>query len=303
MRFPGFFITLLLCIAPVCVRAAERQLICCGAETVFIVPLVEGGTMTGEPIWSWQAKDSPEIPDSMRGQFRTTDECKPVGDDVLVTSSSGGVALVRRNDKKCLFLASVRNAHSACLLPENRIAVAASTGGDAVQVFDRAKGGPQAKATAQLPLEGAHGVVWDADQKRLWALGTHELLRIDLRELAGTLELAIDDRWTLPTRGGHDLLSARDPRVLFVTTNSAVYQFDRQSHKFQPFTPLADHAEVKSIDEHPATGQIVYHKADTAAKTWWSDTIRFLNPEGAIVLPQRLYKVRWDRQSETADRN
>jgi hypothetical protein len=58
-------------------------------------------------------------------------------------------------------------------------------------------------------------------------------------------------------------------------------------------------ADVKSIAEHPRTGRIVFHQGDTAKKTWWSDTIRLLEPAATIQLPgERLYKIRWDSDAE-----
>ena len=60
--------------------------------------------------------------------MRTIDECKVVDNNrkMLVTSSSGGCVLIDIATKEVLFYATARNAHSAELLPEGRIAVALS---------------------------------------------------------------------------------------------------------------------------------------------------------------------------------
>jgi hypothetical protein len=294
------FGVLLLCVIGLSLTVkAEDRLICCGGPEVFILSARHERPTVEDRVWRWQAKDSPEIPASMHGQFRTTDEYKPYGDKLLITSSAGGVALLHREDKKCLFLASARNAHSACLLPNDLVAVAASTGGDELQVFRLKDSGEKATPAARMELIGAHGAVWDAKRERVWALGTHELLVVKVSEQEGKITLAVDGRWKLPTPGGHDLSPARDSRYLFVSTNSAVYRFDTKEQSFAPFTPLADAHEVKSIDEHPTTGRIAYHQADLANKTWWSDTIRFLEPAQTTKLPdERLYKIRWDVERE-----
>jgi len=49
---------------------------------------------------------------------------------------------------------------------------------------------------------------------------------------------------------------------------------------------------VKSVTQHPTTGEIVYHQG--AKETWWSNTIRFVGDRDDITVEDRLYKVRWE---------
>ena len=140
-----------------CECASADDIVCCGGDEVFIIN-------TANPLvkkWSWRAGDSPSIPDGFRAKFRSTDDCKPYeGGLILVTSSSGGVALIQRSTKMCQFLAESRNAHSACLLPADRLAVAASYGGDEMQFYDLTDDRKPAVPVQTIPLEGAHGAVW-----------------------------------------------------------------------------------------------------------------------------------------------
>lgn len=284
--------SLLLALLLAAEPAADR-LIICGGEEVFILPANTKEPTEKDRLWRWRAADSPEIPAEMRTQFRSTDECKPTGDAILITSSSGGVALIRRSDKKCLFHTSAKNAHSACLLPGKRLAVASSHGGDELLIFDMKKPGADVAPLARLPLDGAHGALWDAGRERLWSLGTKDLLLLQLKPKEAAIELAVDKRIELPTTNGHDLTFGRDPRFLFITTNTRVYRYDTRENRFEPFPEIADQPGVKSVDQHPTTGRIVYHQG--TAKTWWSDTIRFLQPAGTLQLAnERIYKVRWD---------
>lgn len=272
---------------------ASERLIVCGGSEVFIVPADAERVAEKDRVWRWRAEDSPEIPAEMHPQFRTTDECKPVGESILITASSGGVALVRRKDKKCLFFTTAKNAHSACLVPKERLAVASSHSGDEVLLFALNRPGKDVAPLARMKFDGAHGVLWDVDRNRLWALGTKELLLIELRGKDEGIELIVDKKWALPTAGGHDLAPAKDQRFLLVTTNTRVYRFDTKEGQFELLPKLAKQPSVKSIDQHPQTGMIVYHQG--TEKTWWSDTIRFLEPERKLTLPdERLYKVRWD---------
>lgn len=272
---------------------AAPELICCGGEEVFILSLAEGKQAVGDRVWRWRAADSPEIPADARRWFRTTDECKPLTDAILITSSSGGVALVRRRDKRCLFYTHARNAHSACMLPGKRVAVASSFGGDELLVYAVGEPTKQAEPLARIPLRGAHGAVWDSGRRRLWALGSDELLLVQIKEGGDGVKLVTERTWKLPTPGGHDLSPVNDRRHLYVTTDTNVYRFDRAEGTFSPDAGLGKTARVKSVTQHPVTGEVVYHQA--TEKNWWSDTIRFVGGRGDIRLPdERLYKVRWD---------
>jgi hypothetical protein len=64
----------------------------------------------------------------------------------------------RRKNKKIHFFTKVRNAHSACLLPGGKVAVASSFGGDEVKIFGREKSGENIEPLMKVPLYGAHGV-------------------------------------------------------------------------------------------------------------------------------------------------
>ena len=291
-----WFLAVLLCVVFSRCANGEDRLVCCGGEEVFVVSLTANAQLEDvDRVWRWTAADSPEIPEDLRPKFRTTDDCKPAADTILITSSSGGVALVKRSDKKCLFYTLATNAHSACRLPKQRLAVASSYGGDALLIFALEKSGVEIEPLATLKLPGAHGALWDHERQRIWALGDHELLLVEVQDGAEHVTLQVQERWKLPSAGGHDLMPGRDAKSLFVTTNTAVYRFDTQEFKFEPFLPLATAKGIKSIDEHPETGRVVYHQADAARDVWWSDKIRLLEPQRTItVVDERLYKVRWD---------
>ena len=269
---------------------AGRDVICCGGAEVFVINPSEPGVKK----WTWRAAASSSIPEEFRTKFRSTDDCKPYeGELILITSSSGGVALVERSGQKCLFLADSRNAHSACLLPEDGIAVASSYGGDQLEFYDRNDSGRPATPVQKIPLEGAHGTVWDARRRCLWALGGNELLKLIVGGDPGVAERwSVTDRFNLPTPGGHDLSPQHGGPALFVTTNTQVLLFNRKSERFLQHDEFGDQLKIKSVDHHPRTGEFVYHKA---SKTHWSsDTIRFVGGVPVRLPGERLYKIRWD---------
>lgn len=271
----------------------SAPLICCGDKEVFILGLERDRPAVSDRTWRWRATDSPQVPEDKHDWFRSTDECKPYKDSILITASSGGVALIRRSDKACLFLAYGRNAHSACLMPDRRIAVASSFGGDEMLLFEQGDSTEEAEPIARLPLIGAHGVVWDNERERLWALGNERLLLLDVEADGETPSFVIEGEWQLPTPGGHDLSTLKDPAKLFVTSGKHVYRFDKETGEFELDEEIGDLGRVKSVTQNSATGEIVYHQAIEG--DWASDTIRFVGERKEIIVEnERLYKVRWD---------
>ncbi len=272
-----------------------ERLVCCGAAEVFVIDALDPQTK----LWSWTASDSASIPEDFHRKFRSTDDCKPyAGGVMLITSSSRGVALIERDTKRCLFLADVANAHSACLLPERQIAVAASTSGDEIQFFTYEDAGESARVAVSIPnqriaLLGAHGTVWDAAREQLWALGTTELLQLQRSGTDGTSDAwSVVARHQLPSSGGHDLSPAHNGSHLWVTTETQVLRFNMAEPSFDIAEGFGDQRNVKSVDVHPQTQRLVYQQA---LKTeWWSHTIRFADASPVTLENERLYKIRWD---------
>ena len=140
--------------------ASAEVLTTCGRSEVYAL-CVEGTNTT--TLWTWTAANS-DLPLGFKSLFNTTDDCKAYPDGTMLIASSGGaVALVEHPPSSTvLFYAQAENAHSADLLPSNRVAVALSTsssGGDRVVVFDLAESDVELFSVA---LYAAHGVVWDS---------------------------------------------------------------------------------------------------------------------------------------------
>lgn len=271
----------------------ETLLICGGAEVLRVIVRFDGETATILSRTDWRADRSRGMPPELVPAFRTTDDCKPIdgGARVLVTSSSNGVAIIEGDSGDTLFHAKVPNAHSAEVLPNDRVVVAASDApeGDRLVVFDR-DGGPTPRLS--VPLDAAHGVVWVDAERTLWAVG-RAVLQAYALEAWDTAQpsLALRETFALPSEGGHDLSAVPGTDMLIVTTNREVLVFDRRARRFGPFGPLASLAAVKSVNIHPDTGRLVFIQADRPE--WWSHTVRFLKGPATLTLPDRLYKARW----------
>ena len=271
--------------------AAAQSLVVCGWDEVFV------RDVRGAPrkTWSWKAADRPELPERYRGKFRTTDECKPVSDDrILITASSDGAALVRRGTGETLWWGECGNAHSAELLPGDRIALACSvreSTGNRLVLFDARI--PE-RELFSTELYSGHGVVWDPERQRLWALAETELRAYVLRAWDGpSPSLELETRHPLPDAGGHELSAVPGTAQLLVSTTNGVWRFDRATGRFAPDPSLGSVDHVKSAVVHPVTGRLAYTQA--GSPEWWTDRIRFANPAADVRLPgERLYKVRWD---------
>ncbi len=279
----------------------RRRLIVCGWDEVFVLDM---SVEPAEKVWSWRADKRPELAE-IADQFKTTDECKPVGgikaragrSHMLITSSSGGVALIERETGKAMFQTTAPNAHSVDLLPGGRAAVASSGswGWNELVLYD-IDGTNEPLWRDDLPW--AHGVIWDDGRDTLWALGGTELRAYKPRDWDSPAP-SLERRGTypLPTPGGHDLSVEPGTSRLIVTSNEGVYLFDREAKTFTPHPDLGDLCGVKCVAMHPTTGRIAYVRAEPP--NWWAERIHFLHPDAVLHLPEaHIYKVRWDADDD-----
>ena len=271
-------------------HSAARELLVCGWDEVYILNL----DAQPRKVFSWKAQDRPELPRHFKDKFKSTDECKPVaGNRILITASSDGVALVDRTTGRTTFWGVCANAHSADLLPGERIAVACSVraeGGNRLAIFDARTPGKELHTTE---LYSGHGAVWDEPRKLLWALADRELRAYTLVGWDSSRpSLTLAASYPLPGGGGHEL--SPDANRLIVSGARDVWLFDRDTHKFSPHPRLAGISDVKSASVDSTTGQLAFTVAERP--NWWTSKIRFQNPDGALLREgERVYKVRWVR--------
>lgn len=269
------------------------DLIACGDDQVLILKGEAADRNVVEYTWSWRASESKhELPAEYQTLLAALDDCKPVDDNtkLLVTSSSGATVLLDIASKKVLFYAKTPMAHSADLLPNDRIAVASSTHvlGNSLEIYDLGK---IEQVIYKDSLYSGHGVVWDESSKQLLALGFDELRIYELVDWSSerpTLKLV--KSYKLPDDGGHDLSKVDDSRFL-VTTHHGVWLFNHtDGGVFEPFAPLANRVNVKSANYISDTAKLVYTIAE---QSWWTFNIYGENPMFTLHIPSvKLYKVR-----------
>ncbi|TNE38041.1 MAG: hypothetical protein EP321_13115 [Sphingomonadales bacterium] len=248
-------------------------------------------------VWRWSAATAKNLPAEYRTSLLSKiDDCKPVleGRAILITASTGGVVLLDRVTGAIWFRAMAPMAHSATLLPGDRIAVALSIqkAGDRLQIYDRTN---SEHALFHLPLPSGHGAVWDAARQRLFALSHDYIQAFSLVDWnTATPSLREEERWDLPgRRDGHDM--SHDPVTgnYFVTTDDGVWRFDADAGTFAPFTPLNPALRVKSIS--PSLHDLAWTQAE---ENWWAFGFMIAkrdgsDPERVPVDGLHLYKVRW----------
>ncbi len=270
------------------VQKKGKSFLVCGDSKVVLVDYA--GSSNGMPsiIWTWDAQKATDLPESYRSRmFNTMDDCKSVNDgkQVLVSSSSGAIALLDSKDRKVQFYAAVPNAHSIELLPGNLIVAAASTheAGNKIMLFD---GNQPEKLLSEDSLYSAHGTVWHEKNQRLYTLGYDVLRTYQI----SNGQLVRDKEWKIPGESGHDLTLAPDGKSFFITEHTGVWRFDLDSEEFVKITGFPDAENIKSIGESDS-GQFIYTVPE---ESWWTFHVSFHQPTLQVDFPDiKVYKARW----------
>lgn len=280
----------------------STQLLVCGDNHLYHIDAKIAATKGFESavIWHWDSKSVMNVigKDGLR-----LDDCKPVDNNtkVLVTSSRGFAVLLEKETSEMLwYSSSSTNAHSAELLPGDRIAVACSDGGDCVQIFDIAQSN---KPLFSTPLVSAHGVVWNEKHQRLYAIGGTSLNVYKLTDWETSLPKLTLEK-TISTKdyvtGLHDLTYV-DPNTLLIAGKwCALYDISKNS--FIKLARFNSSHSIKSVNYNSTTGECWYVDATTPEGefTWSSKTIHYTedinssSPDKMTItnVPFNMYKAR-----------
>lgn len=266
-----------------------QQAMVCGDSRIILIDYGKSADTIPSVAWTWDAHAAQDLPEAYREKkFNSVDDCKAIdkGRKILVSSSSGAVAILERKSGKALFYADVPNAHSVEILPGNRLAAAASTAakGNKIMLFDT---GHPDKVLFEDSLYSAHGLVWHKDRKTLFALG-YDVLR-EYR-LTRTDSLVLLNSWKIPGVSGHDLYADSRGDGLFMTEHTGAWRFDLKTYRFEKIEGFPDAENIKSIGRN-RRGQFIYTVPE---KSWWTYHVSFLNPDRKLAFPgMKVYKARW----------
>lgn len=282
------------------------ELIFCGDNMVYMIDagLADETGYKDAVTWSWDATTAAQTLGLAAARCNHIDDCKPVdnGKKLLITSSYEWCVLLDIATKEILFhTTAAPNAHSAELLPGNRLAVACSEGGSAknnsVQLYDIAA--PN-RIVFQSTLGSAHGVVWNETTQRLYAIGGQSLQIYKLKEWeTATPSLELERTVQTPQGGLHDM-SLVNSNTLCIGGRRA-YLYDIGASRFTEMTLFASSTAIKSINYNDETGELWYTDATVpeGSQSWSTQTIRYatdMNAQAAartIKVPDLdMYKVR-----------
>ncbi len=273
-------------------KEIANELAVCGDDKLLIIDTEKSTADSVHVVWRWKVADAAsQLPERYQRLMNTLDECKLYDNNqkILVTASSGGVVLLDRVTSKCLFYARVPMAHSAELLPNNRVVVALSTAsdGNSIEVYDLNR--PE-EVLYRDSLYSGHGSVWMEKQSLLYVLGYDVLRAYSLKNWeTDKPALQLEKSWTIPVESGHDLTPISDNELL-VSGHEGVYCFNTATETYAPFEPLHNVPNVKSVNYDKKSGRLIYTKAEIS---WWTHHIYSLNPEKTFTIDDiNLYKVR-----------
>lgn len=268
----------------------KTLVVICADNRVIIVESTTTYNASPEIVWSWSTTSSANVPANYNAtKFATISECKPAneGKQIAISSSSGAIGIINKEDKSMSFYAEVPNAHSIEILPGGLVVAAASVTDDAsvgnkIILFDL--------ETAELlqthELYSAHGLVWDATRNSLFALGGSVLREYKLKDK----KLSLNYEWKISGSGGHDLTMAPDNEKLYVTEDGGAWQFDLTSKAFTKIPNFPDAKQIKSIQQN-SDGRFVFTVAEDS---WWTYHVSFSRSGGSLSFPNmRVYKARW----------
>ncbi len=269
-------------------KESPSMILVCGDSKVLLVDVTNSKDSIPKVVWSWDTHEATDLPPDYRThKFNTIDDCKAInrGSQIMVSSSSGGIAIVNREDKKVTFYAEVPHSHSIALLPGNKMVAAASTGanGNRLMLFDITQ--PR-EALFIDSLYSAHGLVWDSRRKVLFALGYDVLREYRIQDD----KLLRTNTWDIPGVGGHDLQATPGGNQLFMTEHNGAWIFDIETKRFSKIEDFPDTENIKSINQNQE-GRFLYTVPEDS---WWTYHVRFFNPDGILAFPDlKVYKARW----------
>lgn len=250
---------------------------------------------TKQVVWEWQPAQSNVGANDVKW-FTNMSDAKPVYNNkyILANASAGGVALIRIADKKTVFYAfgGSGNIHSAELLPDGNIVIAASTGNYLMLLKTDTTANPYSGYTKKVTVADAHNVVWDKKRQVLWTASKNKLYAFSYNFNCTAPDLTLTDSLTLPASGSHDLFPLYDKDVLWLSTSNKVWAVDLNTKAVTEQSALP---RIKSVSSGPGENYpaILLQSIDLD-KQWYNDKVIDLNGNTVFQLPGlKAYKGRW----------
>ncbi|MCQ4209641.1 hypothetical protein [Streptomyces longispororuber] len=239
----------------------------------------------------------------MEHRFRATDGD---GEILLVaagTTTSGTASIYRRSDKQKLWSANVPN-YPHCIERARGTGVVVVAGRSDGGSGGTATGGslhvfrPQNKYSSSLvpaqtiPFHQAHGLLWDPQLDRMWAIGGSVLTAYRIETTSTSAKLVEDTARRITVTRGHDVQpDYRDTGRLLICETGGVHAVDKATMKK---TQLHDRDLVKSYVQH-ASGEQMWTGAVADGNAFGTRYVHFnlgttrpVETAGAVVYRARI---------------
>jgi hypothetical protein len=246
-------------------------------------------------VWEWLPAKSNVGANDVKW-FVNMSDAKPVYNNkyILANASTGGVALIRIADKKTVFYAYAGNGnvHSAEVLPDGNMVIAASTGNYLMLFRTDTTAYPFSGYTKKVTVADAHNVVWDKKRQLLWTASKNKLYAFTYNFNCAAPDLTLTDSTTLPASGSHDLFPLYGKDSLWLTTSSKIWAINLATKAVTEQSALP---RVKSVSSGPGDKYpgILLQSID-GDQLWYNDKVIDLKGNTVYQLSGlKAYKARW----------
>ncbi len=272
-----------------------------------VVVDIAGGS-NAPALWSFAPTQAAGF--SASGYGNRIDECRLRYSDVLktyvlgLTSSSGYIAVAEYPSGKCIFDASATGygPHSIEYLPCGAVAVACSGNGveskACVRFYPADEKGSISRRSRSIPLEGAHGVIWDDERELLWALGSKDIKAFAVTGEGTEASLSEVTLYaaTLPGGGGHDIAVFRGDSNKMWISGKKVVLFDKSNGSFSEAPGSISAGSVKCIGNFD-DGRVIRTVAANVYAAHDTDRFTIFDAQGkelseAVFSSRAFYKAR-----------
>lgn len=208
------------------------------------------------------------------GIWNITDEKDQELNDVLWSATPGG------------------NPHALERIPDLGAFVAASSGGYLTVYGPTAVSDPSTLAQVQrVNLAGAHGVVWDPNNRLLWACGDKVVQAYTVSGTYRNVRISASSKRVALAGLGHDLQpDYSNPDRLLVSDSYGVYSISKST---LAKTTLHTTTRIKAYVKM-STGEYFYVRGDNAgSRDWGSPTVVFSQSAERTREGAEFYKARY----------
>ena len=229
-------------------KGTNPSLVFCGDQYIYIIDANKASESRYQNavVESWNAATFADTIGLPANLCKYITECKPVNDgkDLLITSYNGWTIMLNVETGNIPFHTVMSfGAHSADLLPDNRVAVACANPGNSIQIYDLNNND---HIVSNVKLSGAQGVCWNDDLQRLFAINQNSLNSyrlVDWNTNHPSLELV--SSIATPNENMKDLSIVSSNKLC--VAGSGLFIYDISENTFTEMTQFSSSKVINSV--------------------------------------------------------